>query len=787
MGRRWPIAMATIKYNKSGLNGPGWAGRSAGAANRRFALALTTGWLVNTLVNIANVGAFALFGTRQGFYYWLLTVAALFVCISWSNKALLVAVFIPLQVLFVMQLTTHPPEFERVGLAALWCTVANVAALRLVTQSRIERSLWLATAAAMVLSMVLMSSPGHAEGAWIIPAESLIDLLAIGYAVTYIDVLQTVTNKVDAAAARSASEQLSASQLRALIVEKTEIARVIHDSAINTLAAVASGRLGSKLSTIRARCQQDVVTLTNLLRSERPSTTLLADPWETAAAEGLTLVPLGVSRESFDARLAGLPESVAHAVTAALAEAIRNCAKHAYASEVELSVTRRENEVVFVIADNGVGFDGEIPADRGIQRSIVNCCEGAGIAVRITTQPGHGTSIYLTWRIPEHAHGDDHEVGLEQDEFLTRAVWAINKIGPTLIAASIGTALIGARGKPPAWVIATLVMLVVTSFVAHRWYRNSLQLPTWFACLLLLEIPCAIITAEYHQPKCGPAAVTAWSAASFAPAALLVILLYRKAWATFALMVIVVCSYSAAYRIEPSPSCGHTTPAFGSIGLVFVLSMWLYRRRLWSLTALEHKTEMEAAAHRRQIIEAEAAQRIRATRRSYVLKSSAGLLSGLANGELSPYDAAVKQQCAAEESYLRELTTLRLELVELGECLSRSLALAHQRSVTLQIMAVEDDLPGPVVLALDRMLSAAIVSAKPGDTISFSLYDDDATPVVNIVGPIRSMTRAAATARPMAAGWLLVCVELDDEALVELSPPLQRRSDTISTATKEAR
>jgi len=673
---------------------------------------------------------------------------------------------------------TSPPNVDLVDMTALWSPLTNVIALRFIRHSRLERLFWISTCVAMAVCIVITVGPGYPDGTWIISAESLVHTIGVGYAARFIDGLQRVSANVDAAAECSAHEGFIASRMKAVAAESAEIARVIHDSAVNTLAAVASGRLGSSLGTIRARCRQDVTTLSELLRSERgKGWTAGTDPWETAVAEGVTLVTPELSKKTFQAHLASLPEPVARTVTAAIGEAVRNTAKHAQCNQAELSITRTVEDMTFVVCDNGVGFDGQILDGRGIQRSIVEHCKQAGVRATVTSAPGAGTRVQLTVPISDPTD-EQHEArnvapDPEQKAFLTEAVWTINRIAPAVILICISSTFIGARGRPEPYAVVTLAMLTMTYLFASRRYRHSPRLPTWFAWVIVAQIPIIVTTSDLQQPKCGPATTSVWTSSGCVPLVVMLILLYRRAWAIVAAGAAGIGAYIAVVSLSAQPPCGRHAPTYALISVVFLLCVWAYRQQLWALTSLAHQRQSEANAYRQQAIEAEATQRLRRSRRSYVLTSSARLLTAIADGDMSPYDDAVRQRCRAEESYLRELTTLGLERTELGECLARSLAMAHSRGITLKILAVADQAPEQVTDQIETMLAAAITGAEAGATISFRVSGKGEATRINFVGPISSMEKAGRVFKPAdhqhARGdWMMRYVEFDDEALIEL-------------------
>ncbi len=85
-------------------------------------------------------------------------------------------------------------------------------------------------------------------------------------------------------------------------------------------------------------------------------------------------------------------------------EALSNALRHSQAEKVEISLTRRGNDLVVQVTDDGVGFDPET-VDQGM--GIANMRSRAlslGGTLQIDAHPGQGTAVEV--RIPLTAHSD---------------------------------------------------------------------------------------------------------------------------------------------------------------------------------------------------------------------------------------------------------------------------------------------------------------------------------------------------------------------------------------------
>jgi two-component system, chemotaxis family, CheB/CheR fusion protein len=81
-------------------------------------------------------------------------------------------------------------------------------------------------------------------------------------------------------------------------------------------------------------------------------------------------------------------------------EALTNVAKHAHASRVDLILENRDNSVLLVVEDDGVGFD---PSDESVRErgaGLLGMRERAsliGADFQIESKPGNGTSIFVRY------------------------------------------------------------------------------------------------------------------------------------------------------------------------------------------------------------------------------------------------------------------------------------------------------------------------------------------------------------------------------------------------------
>ncbi len=217
--------------------------------------------------------------------------------------------------------------------------------------------------------------------------------------------------------------------------ERREHERLLHDTVLNTLTALArlgtgEGASESDLNEVIGRCRHDVALMEYALGGSRhadqaapgrdPNGPLLVAIEALALemrARGLDVHVQAMA--AGDEQVAGtaarppgrVPVPIVVAVARALREALTNVARHAGTAEAWVDVClpggcnrpQDSGELTVTVRDSGVGFDpGSVAADRlGIGRSIVERIADCGGTASVRSSPGNGTTVTL--RVPMRA------------------------------------------------------------------------------------------------------------------------------------------------------------------------------------------------------------------------------------------------------------------------------------------------------------------------------------------------------------------------------------------------
>ncbi|HLT10492.1 MAG TPA: PspC domain-containing protein [Micromonosporaceae bacterium] len=176
--------------------------------------------------------------------------------------------------------------------------------------------------------------------------------------------------------------------------ERAEVAAIVHDQVLHTLALIQRNA-NDPTSVLRlARGQER--TLRNWLYkpvgspSERFAAALEQVAAEVEDTYAITVETVVVGDAEHDERVGAL--------VAATREALVNAARHAKVGTVSLYAEAEEEQFSIYVRDRGVGFDlSNVDGDRhGVRGSIIGRMQRHGGEARIKSVPGDGTEVALT-------------------------------------------------------------------------------------------------------------------------------------------------------------------------------------------------------------------------------------------------------------------------------------------------------------------------------------------------------------------------------------------------------
>jgi signal transduction histidine kinase len=572
-------------------------------------------------------------------------------------------------------------------------------------------------------------------------------------------------------AARAAEQSVAE---RAAAEETSRLARVLHDGAINTLAAIASGTCGSNRDAIRTRCASDAAALRLLRTAQVP---------DEAGQEGSLRVPEGLHVEFESAigcdplaALDGVSPDVRRALLAASSEALTNVAKHAGVGEARLAVISDEQRIRIRILDSGIGFDPlSVSRGRGIEDSIVARCAEVGACVHVSSASGQGTVVDIECPRPDAERKPTSDPLPDRSQALLPAAVMPLARGVSyalLIEAALSTVI--TVHSVAGWRSAGAVILLgFMSVGAQRGFQRSAELRAGWAVALLAAVPIVLWAPGSWlagEARVGPAW---WGSVGCLIPMVHLIFLSRQRWMTWAWFVVYAASLILFVATLGPDATSHDVSQAAAVcfldglvgGVMLLLRRGVHRNTERADRALGEETTMRSLAG----AEARRAD-VRNSHRGAALESAEAQLSSIADGSANPFDPRVRDACAREESYLRELITLPVTLVRLGPRLAESLLLAHARAVYLSIRAAETaDAPDhDTTVHLDRIVRAAVESAKPGESVVVGVFRSHNHWHATVVGPLHCAPALQATLN-RRGGTIAASIEpVDDQTLFEM-------------------
>lgn len=202
-------------------------------------------------------------------------------------------------------------------------------------------------------------------------------------------------------------QELSARLVRAQEEERRALSRELHDEVAQAFSAVLmeaenlldldpAPEVRTHLDSIRGVAEKGMNEIRNMALLLRPSMLddfglLPALEWQAREIGKRTGLRVQVASE-----MAGeLPEEHKTCIYRVVQEALNNCAQHAQASAVQVSVRQDSGQILVTVQDDGSGFDPERVRGLGLL-GMEERVRHLGGAFQIDSRPGRGTLLRVT-------------------------------------------------------------------------------------------------------------------------------------------------------------------------------------------------------------------------------------------------------------------------------------------------------------------------------------------------------------------------------------------------------
>lgn len=527
-------------------------------------------------------------------------------------------------------------------------------------------------------------------------------------------------------------EQYRAEVVKAATREAANKARVVHDTAVNTLGAVASGGAAvADRDAVRQLCGRDVQTLEAILADQEVDADLELD--SLGGPLGLVVDRRGLDDAELIRISKNLDEQCRRALLGAVWESMRNVTKHAGTSAIELEVRLVGQQLEVRIADRGRGFDGRVIAGRGLAESVFARCEEVGIIVALDTTPGRGTELRFTCSLTEStdatARGHVEVSAAEADglgEDFGATVRAIRlQAGWLLCAGIVGVGVIIEFVNRFGVLSPTYGMHVVASvggLLAWSAGRDGRRLGLMATVMLVFSVPLTFILAMWGTDF-GRHDLIYWQC--LGPAAPAVLLLGQaRSGRPLMIGTALLLSVASALTVSAdSPEIAAVVVA-GTVPPLGLLIGWrFFHRVIRELGQRAAEEQAEAARVRLEESRHRASASATLRWRHAGLDRCRWLLSGLADGSLDPGAVSVRNASADEERHLRQVAMLDPELVRSAHLFAASLSRARSWAVPLIVRTGSTDFESDVVARRFAGLVDEIVSKVPaGSAVTASLF-----------------------------------------------------------------
>lgn len=607
---------------------------------------------------------------------------------------------------------------EPLALATIW--VMNFAVLAASLMGRGWRVVAGSTATVVVLSSAAIAiHPEWRELRLSTPTTGFAMVVAIGLLVRF---LYRYADQADREVAIADQARDQALLSRVASREASDAARTMHDTVINTLAAIASGGAATQdPELVRERCRRDVVALAPLAAGYRAED---VEPSLTDIGSGATITVhrMGLSGDELLRAQAKVPVTVLRAMRGAADESVRNVERHAGVDRVTVAVVSNAEGLAVTVTDEGVGFAGTAPAGHGISESIVGRLLDVGAHATVDSRPGEGTTVTLAWSrsgssdqgrdLCETEAADDHQVAAVVDGMRQSACWAW-AAGVVVVGLAIDLV-----NRPGEWSLNYWALLLVAVVAIGSWFLNTRRgrLPAAWIAVLIAVVPVTFVLT-YYAVETEP---YRWLALTVTPPlVILLVMLGRHTAMWCAVGLLLVTGTVVSWR---SPDAAGIL-VIGTVVPLALLGGWLAFYRVIGHVVERAEQARAVAATNRAEITAQTA--VRATRQRWQqagLADALETLRAIAEGDVDPRDEGLRHRCAEEERFLRQVMMLSPEAVHIGPPLARALAEARAEGVALTVRTADVDVASDDADLLGRLVLDCVAAVGRGAEVTASTY-----------------------------------------------------------------
>ena len=539
--------------------------------------------------------------------------------------------------------------------------------------------------------------------------------------------LVAIASEADAIESRRNAALQRSRLVERVSIELAEESRILHDTAINTLGAIAEGSADiAGHRYIQEQCRRDVKMLRSLrTQSARPIPEKLEEVFHHP---GFAIRRSGVADEKIAYCNQLIPASTIAAVVHVVREAVTNSAKHSGADHAVIDVRTSEARLTVNISDSGQGFVPRTPTDgRGIAESIIGRARDNGFHASIDSRPGAGTLVTVTVPLDQTSTGSgDTDI----TEAAKKAPWTSTvhlyersselwAIGVT----AVSVILTAAGGTNNHMALFPMIALMAAACLAYHFIPGFQH--HRLAGVFLATLSVAVFVLSAAAVDFGSDGALHWQA--LAPTGPFILLLAvtprRSTRGLAAALWILVALATALMGLSYSATAAQIVLVAGAVGIGFC-GLWAMLQQLLATLGRETmRSEREAHEALLQAEVEEAAQKSNQRWMDAGLESAISLLDEIGQTDQDPASQLTRQACGIEERYLRQLVQISPHLVNLSRALPATLARARDRGVSYFLQLGDVDIRDEeTAQSIASYILGILVNLNPGDELRVSLF-----------------------------------------------------------------
>ena len=430
--------------------------------------------------------------------------------------------------------------------------------------------------------------------------------------------------------------------------------RVLHDTVINTLCAVARGVAATDAEALRRRFTTDVRAIDELEQLRIPDAATSSAVVDYASALGIDVVI--DSPDRVEALLRRQPQWRRREIVGLISEAVTNAAKHSKADRV--SVGLLDGDTRIVVGDLGVGLD-----DTDALTSMLASRASDGLlGVDVRSQPGRGTEVIVS--VPPLETVDRQSV-------LTRAIADISRRLSLVMAVEfllIGVLATAIHRSPAigdvlpaaiAWVLVAAMLWTQTHSSTrdgHLTVRAIVVVYGLFAALAVIASAAPAMSSAPSTDSAGVPNNVTWGADAAATICIVFVLVDGRVRVVVPPLILSLIATIIA--VGNSGTSVDTMVPVLVADLLIVLMVAGVRRGL-TVMAIDIEHEHRSCLIKREQQERREAQaRFHAARESSIFAGARSLLGVLVDDPSRCTDPDVRMRARVEEGCLRSLLAI---------------------------------------------------------------------------------------------------------------------------------